>query len=182
MQPGTTLVWYLQTSGFRLLLHAEVYRCKKKVRFYIAQYPVCWTAQSALQFAPSPGRPVYSDTNAASPGSILATLQLPRRLFTHIFTIDYNSQVLINTAEGIGASAIEVLGGVPTGVVETGFNIYKRLRTTAEHADIQSIQCQLQCILGMHSLLDMFTNIAHNKLLTRANLGYISYMYSFLFL
>ena len=39
---------------------------KGKGRFYIAQYPVRWTAQSALHFLPSPGRPVHSDTNLAS--------------------------------------------------------------------------------------------------------------------
>ena len=38
--------------------------------FYIAQYPVRWTAQSALHFC-SPGRTVHSDTDSASPGSIL---------------------------------------------------------------------------------------------------------------
>ena len=48
---------------------------KVKVCFYIAQYPVRWTAQSALHFS-SPGRPVHSDTNSASPGSILAMQQL----------------------------------------------------------------------------------------------------------
>ena len=50
---------------------------KKKVMvcFYIAQYPVRWTSQSALHFS-SPGRPVHSDTNSTSPGSILARQQL----------------------------------------------------------------------------------------------------------
>ena len=43
--------------------------------FYIAQYPVRWTAQSALQFS-SPGRPDHSGTNSASLGSILAMQQL----------------------------------------------------------------------------------------------------------
>ena len=42
-----------------------------KGSFYIAQYPVHWTAQSALQFSFS-ARPVHSDTNSASLGSILA--------------------------------------------------------------------------------------------------------------
>ena len=37
----------------------------------MAQYPVSWTAQSALHF-----RYVHSDTNSASPGSILAMQQL----------------------------------------------------------------------------------------------------------
>ena len=52
----------------------------KKVCFYIAQYPVRWTAQSALHFLPTLfallGRPVHSDTNSASPGSILVMQQL----------------------------------------------------------------------------------------------------------
>ena len=44
--------------------------CKRYV-FYKALYPVRWTAQSALHLS-SPGRPVHSDTNSASLGSILA--------------------------------------------------------------------------------------------------------------
>ena len=46
-----------------------------KVWFYIAPYPIRWTAQSALHFS-SPGRPVHSNTNSASHGSILAMQQL----------------------------------------------------------------------------------------------------------
>ena len=48
---------------------------KGKGSFYIAQYPVRWTAQSALHVS-SPGRLVHSDTNSASPGSILVRQQL----------------------------------------------------------------------------------------------------------
>ena len=48
---------------------------KVKVCFYIAQYPLHGTAQSALHLS-SPGRPVHSDTNSASLGSILAMQQL----------------------------------------------------------------------------------------------------------
>ena len=44
--------------------------------FYIAQYPVRWTAQSALHFFAIPDRPVHSDINSASPGCILARQQL----------------------------------------------------------------------------------------------------------
>ena len=45
--------------------------------FYIAKYPVRWTAQSALHFLPPlAGRPVHSNTNSASPGRILARQQL----------------------------------------------------------------------------------------------------------
>ena len=47
----------------------------KKGMFYIAHYPVRWTAQSSLHLS-SPGRPVHSDTNSASLGSILAMQQL----------------------------------------------------------------------------------------------------------
>ena len=49
---------------------------KGKGSFYIAQYPVRWIAQSALHFFAFPGRPVHSDTNSASPGSILVRQQL----------------------------------------------------------------------------------------------------------
>ena len=48
---------------------------KGKGSFYIAQYPVRWTAQSALHFLPSL-RPVHSGTNSASLESILARQQL----------------------------------------------------------------------------------------------------------
>ena len=51
------------------------YMVKVKVCFHIAQYPVRWTAQSALHFS-STGRPVHSDTNSASLGSILSMQQL----------------------------------------------------------------------------------------------------------
>ena len=62
--------------------------------FYIAQYPVRWTAQSTLHFS-SPGRPVHSDTNSASLGSILAMQQLrkdypftfpPLSIGTHLYS------------------------------------------------------------------------------------------------
>ena len=48
----------------------------EKVCSYIAQYPVRWTAFKAQTYFSSPGRPVHSDTNSASPGSILAMQQL----------------------------------------------------------------------------------------------------------
>ena len=59
----------------------------KRHCFYIAQYPVCWTLK-ALYTSPL-GRPVHSDTNSTSLGSILAT-----ELFIHISTTVY-SQVHI---------------------------------------------------------------------------------------
>ena len=48
---------------------------QQKGMFYIAQYPVRWTAQSALHLS-FPGRSVHSDNNSASLGSILAMQQL----------------------------------------------------------------------------------------------------------
>ena len=74
---------------------------KGKGSFYTSQYPVRWTAQSALHFS-SPGRPVHSDTNSASPGSILATQQL--RAKPKSLTFPPLTQVLIYTAETTGAS------------------------------------------------------------------------------
>ena len=71
-------------------------RKKEKVCFYTAPYPVCWTTQTVLHSS-SPGRPVHSDTNSASPGSILACSNFAQRLITHISTTVY-SQVLIYTA------------------------------------------------------------------------------------
>ena len=58
---------------------------KGKGSFYIEQYPVRWTAQSGLHFFASPGRPVHSDTNSASPGSILARQQLRAKAKSHTF-------------------------------------------------------------------------------------------------
>ena len=46
-----------------------------KGSFYIAQYPVRWTTQSASHFS-SPDSPLHSVTNSASLGSILAMQQL----------------------------------------------------------------------------------------------------------
>ena len=80
---------------------------KGKGSFYIAQYPVRWTAQSALHFSILPDRPVHSDTNSTSLGSILARQQL--RATTKSLTLPplsiarYNS-VLIYTAESTRAS------------------------------------------------------------------------------
>ena len=49
--------------------------CKGKGSFYIAQYPVRWTAQSALQFPPLADLFIPTPCSA-SPGSILAMQQL----------------------------------------------------------------------------------------------------------
>ena len=60
---------------------------KCKCGFYIAQYPVRWTAQGALYFLsppPPPGRHVHSGTNSAFLGSILAMPQLhPKTIHSH---------------------------------------------------------------------------------------------------
>ena len=52
--------------------------CKKKGKgsFYIAQYPVRWTAQSASHFLPSLTDLFIPTPFSASPGSILARQQL----------------------------------------------------------------------------------------------------------
>ena len=49
---------------------------KGKGSFYIAQYPVRWTAQSALHFLPSLTDLFIPTPFSASPGSILARQQL----------------------------------------------------------------------------------------------------------
>ena len=67
--------------------HAQEKDSKEHVKqcmFYTAQYPVRWTAQSALYFS-SPGRPVHSDTNSTSLGSILAMKQLhAKTIHSHV--------------------------------------------------------------------------------------------------
>ena len=55
-----------------------------KGSFYIAQYPVRWTAQSALHCLPSlPDLFMNSDTNSAYPGSLLARQQLLANTKSH---------------------------------------------------------------------------------------------------
>ena len=49
---------------------------KKKVFFYIAQYPVRWNSSKRFKLVVLPGRPVQSDTNSASARSILVRQQL----------------------------------------------------------------------------------------------------------
>ena len=75
-------------------------RDKKKVKvwFYIALYPVRWTAQSALHFPP-----VHSDTVLGFSWKHSSQAAITQRLFTHISTTVY-SQVLIYTAESTEAS------------------------------------------------------------------------------
>ena len=70
--------------------------------FYVAQYPVRWISQSALHF--TLGRPVHSDTNSTSLGSVSSYAVFTSEDFTHISTTVYYSQVLIYMAEWTGAS------------------------------------------------------------------------------
>ena len=49
------------------LMHAIRVNTKKGMFFYIVQYPVRWTAQSALPF--TPGRPVNSGSDLNSLGA-----------------------------------------------------------------------------------------------------------------
>ena len=79
---------------------------KKTVKvcsYIISQYSVHCTAQSVLHFS-SPGRPVQTDTNSTSLGSILATQQLREKTIHSHFTTTVYSQALICTAERTGAS------------------------------------------------------------------------------
>ena len=66
------VVWFVR--WIEKCWRQEMYLKKVKVCFYIAQYPVRWSAQRSLHFIL--GRRVHSDTNSTSPGSILATQQL----------------------------------------------------------------------------------------------------------
>ena len=79
---------------------------KGKGSFYIAQYPVRWTAQSASHFLPSLTDLFIPTPFSASPGSILARQQL--RAKTKSLTFPPLSiaryRVLIYTAESSGAT------------------------------------------------------------------------------
>ena len=66
----------------RVLERDHLVSCKGKGMFYIAPYPVRWTARNTLHFAPwhtcsfRPGHNYVTDTNSASLGGVLATQQL----------------------------------------------------------------------------------------------------------
>ena len=62
-------------TRFRVLQHL-----KGKGSFYIAQYPVRWTAQSALHLLPSLTDLFIPTPFSASPGSILARQQLRAKI------------------------------------------------------------------------------------------------------
>ena len=72
-----------------------------KVSFYIAQYPVRWTAQRALHFPPLADLFIPTPTRFSWKHSSHAAIA--QRLFTHMSTTVYG-QVLIYTAESTGAS------------------------------------------------------------------------------
>ena len=57
-------------------VHIQHFLSNCKGSFYIAQYPVRWTAQSALHFLPSLTDLFIPTPFSASPGSILARQQL----------------------------------------------------------------------------------------------------------
>ena len=63
-------VYRTQSSGVHLL------KGKGQRSFYIAQYPVRWTVQSALHFLPTLTDLFIPTPFSASPGSILASQQL----------------------------------------------------------------------------------------------------------
>ena len=55
--------------------------CKGKGSFYIAQYPVRWTAQSASHFLPSLTDLFIPTPFSASPGSILMRVPLEGTIY-----------------------------------------------------------------------------------------------------
>ena len=86
------LVWRL------VLLWVGQVRLRKKRKGVFLYSAVSSLLDDSNGFNSSyPGRPVHSDTNSASPGSILACSNFAQRLITHISTTVY-SQVLIYTA------------------------------------------------------------------------------------
>ena len=74
----------------------------KKGSLYIVQYPVGWNFYRSKRFTlfALPDRPVHSDTNSDSPGSILAMQQL--RAMTKSLTFPPDTHIY--RAESTGAS------------------------------------------------------------------------------
>ena len=101
--------FYRACRGISLLMEVPQNWKGKKVYFYIAQYPVHWTARSALYFS-SPGRPVHSDANSASSGSILAAIS--RKDYSHISTTPY-SQLLINKIFNTHIQSLDKVRALP---------------------------------------------------------------------
>ena len=77
---------------------------KVKVWFYIALYPVRWTAQSALHFLPSLTDLFIPTPFSASLGSILAMQQLRNDYSLTFPPLSIARHVLIYTAESTEAS------------------------------------------------------------------------------
>ena len=90
----------------------------KKVRFHIAQYPVCRTTQSALHFILWQTCSFQHQLGFYWKHS--ATLHTARRLFTHISTAVY-SQVLIYRAEWTEASWRTKMHKLRNGSIEPRF-------------------------------------------------------------
>ena len=68
-------IFYIACPGYQMF--RPILEMKKKGRFYIAQFPVRWTVRiKRFTLFALPDRPVHSNTNSASPGSILARQQL----------------------------------------------------------------------------------------------------------
>ena len=83
--------YHIKQYGNGGVKHIFVLRTKCMF-LYIAQYPVRWTAQNTLHFS-FPGRPIHSDTNSASLGSILV-MHLLRNDYSltcqSLFTVRYS--------------------------------------------------------------------------------------------
>ena len=79
--------WLLIHSILSHKTHRSITINKSSVCFYIVQYPVHWTAQSALHnFLPWQKMSVNSDTNSATLGSILAMQQLrAKTIHSHFY-------------------------------------------------------------------------------------------------
>ena len=65
-----------EVGMYLIFIGVNVHNKKGKGSFYIAQYPVRWTAQSASHFLPSLTDLFIPTPFSASPGSILARQQL----------------------------------------------------------------------------------------------------------
>ena len=78
---------------------------KKKGSFYIAQYPVHWTAQSALHFLPSLADLFIPTPFSASPGSILVRQQLRAKTKSLTFPpLSIARYSFIQSSESTGAT------------------------------------------------------------------------------
>ena len=103
---GLDMSWELkkpwQTPSCRVTLLRGRHHGEKGMFLYSATSSPSDRSKRCTLFA-LPGRPVHSDTNSASPGSILAMQQLRATTKSLTFPPVY-SQVLVYTAESTGAS------------------------------------------------------------------------------